>query len=106
VSVAHRSDCAKHSEPAYPAGPCSCGVEIWLPVSDWTAAKPDDLVELRREDVAVRGRREIITLHDVANEFAFGLCLKGIPSPVAGSFPGYYMEKDGWTLFMPVEVAA
>lgn len=24
AEVAHRSDCAVHSEPAYPSGPCSC----------------------------------------------------------------------------------
>lgn len=24
--VGHQSDCAVHNEPAYPAGPCDCGV--------------------------------------------------------------------------------
>ena len=26
--IEHASDCALHSEPAYPAGPCNCGAEM------------------------------------------------------------------------------
>ncbi len=25
----HASDCAVHSEPAYPAGDCTCGYAVW-----------------------------------------------------------------------------
>jgi len=37
--VGHQSDCALHSEPAYPAGACNCGCRVcqrngWLPTLD------------------------------------------------------------------------
>lgn len=31
VEIEHWSDCAVHSEPAYPAGPCDCGGFIMVP---------------------------------------------------------------------------
>ncbi len=32
MSINHRSDCALHNEPAYPAGPCDCGAGGWQPI--------------------------------------------------------------------------
>ena len=37
-SVQHWSDCAVHNGPAYPAGPCDCGVEK-EPPSEWAGIK-------------------------------------------------------------------
>lgn len=28
MTMEHTSDCALHNEPAYPSGPCSCGVDL------------------------------------------------------------------------------
>ncbi len=33
TNVTHRSDCATHNEPAYPNGPCDCGVDDEHPAS-------------------------------------------------------------------------
>jgi hypothetical protein len=33
----HDSDCAVHNEPAYPAGPCDCGVELPEPLISYKA---------------------------------------------------------------------
>ena len=42
--VAHWSDCAVHSEPAYPKGKCDCGGYTHSPQRTWVGLKEEDYV--------------------------------------------------------------
>lgn len=48
--VKHWSDCAVHSEPAYPAGPCDCGAVVMTPEQtlDWLAQQHFDQCQEER----------------------------------------------------------
>jgi hypothetical protein len=52
--VAHWSDCAVHSEPAYPKGECDCGGIV--AVADYTALS-DKYVALSDKYVALKAQR-------------------------------------------------
>jgi len=48
--VKHWSDCAVHSEPAYPAGDCDCGAVVMTPEQtlDWLAQQHFDQCQEER----------------------------------------------------------
>ena len=57
--VAHWSDCAVHSEPAYPKGECDCGGIV--AVADYTALS-DKYVALSDKYVALKAQRTWVGL--------------------------------------------
>ena len=59
--VAHWSDCAVHSEPAYPKGECDCGGIV--AVADYTALS-DKYVALSDKYVALKAQRTWVGLTD------------------------------------------
>jgi hypothetical protein len=59
--VAHWSDCAVHSEPAYPKGECDCGGIV--AVADYTALS-DKYVALSDKYVALKAQRTWVDLTD------------------------------------------
>ena len=63
--LAHWSDCAVHSEPAYPKGECDCGGIV--AVADYTALS-DKYVALSDKYVALKAQRTEI--EPVADEIA------------------------------------
>jgi hypothetical protein len=65
----HWSDCAVHNAPAYPAGPCDCGVEKEQE-EDWGALAEKQLASIKRdtrasfEDAMVRATHKVMIEED------------------------------------------
>jgi len=63
--ILHASDCAVHNGPAYPAGPCDCGVEKGQE-EDWGALAEKQLASIKRdtqasfEDAMVRATHKVM----------------------------------------------
>jgi hypothetical protein len=73
--VAHWSDCAVHSEPAYPKGECDCGGIV--AVADYTALS-DKYVALSDKYVALKAQRTWQGLTDKQTTQAIKSMPKGI----------------------------
>ena len=64
----HWSDCAVHNAPAYPAGPCDCGVEKGQE-EDWGALAEKQLASIKRDTQASFEDAMIRATHKVMAEF-------------------------------------
>jgi hypothetical protein len=64
----HWSDCAVHNEPAYPAGPCDCGVEKGQE-EDWGALAEKQLASIKRDTQASFEDAMVRATHKVMAEF-------------------------------------
>jgi hypothetical protein len=66
--VLHWSDCAVHNGPAYPAGPCDCGVEKEQE-EDWGALAEKQLASIKRDTQAGFEDAVVRATHKVMAEF-------------------------------------
>jgi len=85
--VAHWSDCAVHSEPAYPKGECDCGGIV--AVADYTALS-DKYVALSDKYVALKAQRTWQGLTDEDRQAAF----ESMPDMLDG-----FLKTWGWLHF-------
>jgi len=100
----HWSDCAVHNAPAYPAGPCDCGVEKGQE-EDWGALAEKQLASIKRDTRASFEDAMVRATHKVMARFEAQPAQEPI-AYVTGTYNGrFIVEPLNPTMVLPVGMA-